>query len=137
MRKNSATQMLSYPIRLPDPIQEEALCLLDLSRQVINATLVALWPRLDDFGTRASTYAYKQVTAMLAAPVFSGDRLWRCQAEQAGRILRSQAERKKQFALVLPLVSQAHDPTQDRAATCRQSAQGDQSRARRAAGAGQ
>jgi hypothetical protein len=55
---------------------------------------------------RASTYAYKQVTAMLAAPVFSGDRLWRCQAEQAGRILRSQAERKKQFALVLPLLSQ-------------------------------
>jgi len=106
MRNNSDTQMLSYPIRLPDPVQEEALRLLELSCQVINATLVALWPRLDEFGTRESTYAYKQVTAMLEAPVFSGDRLWRCQAEQAGRILRSQAQRKQQFALILPLLSQ-------------------------------
>jgi putative transposase len=106
MRNHSDTQMLSYPIRLPDPVQEEALRLLELSRQVINTTLVALWPRLDEFGTRESTYAYKQVTAMLEAPVFSPDRLWRCQAEQAGRILRSQAQRKQQFALILPLLSQ-------------------------------
>jgi hypothetical protein len=40
------------------------------------------------------------------APAFYGDRLWRCQAEQAGRILRGQAERKKQCALILPLLEQ-------------------------------
>jgi hypothetical protein len=106
MRTDLTTQALSYPIRLPDPLQEEALRLLALSRDVINATIVALWERLDDFGTRESTYAYKQVTAMLPAPAFHGDRLWRCQAEQAGRILRSQAERKQRFVLILPLLSQ-------------------------------
>jgi putative transposase len=34
-----------------------------------------------------------------------GDRQWRCEAEQAGRILRGQAQRKKQFARILPLLS--------------------------------
>ena len=37
---------------------------------------------------------------------FHGDRQWRCEAEQAGRILRGQAARKKQFALILPLLEQ-------------------------------
>src|SRR6185437_12628430 len=31
---------------------------------------------------------------------------WRCEAELAGRILRGQAERKQQFALILPLLEQ-------------------------------
>src|SRR5260370_2824004 len=39
---------------------------------------------------------------MMGSPAFHGDRQWRCEAEQAGRILRGQAERKKQFALILP-----------------------------------
>jgi hypothetical protein len=79
MRKSAATQSLSYPIRLPDPVQEEALRLLDLSREVINATVVALWDHLDAFGERESSYAYQQVTAMTSPPAFFGDRLWRCQ----------------------------------------------------------
>jgi len=106
MRGKRAPQSLSYPIRLPDGAQADALRLLDVSRAVINATVAALWDRLDDFGERETKYAYKQVTAMLDAPAFHGDRLWRCQAEQAGRILRGQAERKKQFALILPLLEQ-------------------------------
>jgi hypothetical protein len=106
MRGKRALQSLSYPIRLPDGAQADALRLLDVSRAVINATVAALWDRLDDFGERETKYAYKQVTAMLDAPAFHGDRLWRCQAEQAGRILRGQAERKKQFALILPLLEQ-------------------------------
>jgi putative transposase len=104
VRTSRSTQSLSYPIRLPDEEQAHALRLLDLSREVINATVVALWDRLDEFGTRTNTYAYKQVEEMLTPPVFYGSRLWRCQAEQAGRILRGQAERKKQFALILPLL---------------------------------
>ena len=106
MRSKRAPQSLSYPIRLPDGMQADALRLLDVSRSVINATVVALWERLDEFGERETRYAYKQVTALMDAPAFYGDRLWRCQAEQAGRILRGQAERKKQFALILPLLEQ-------------------------------
>jgi len=106
MRKNCATQSLSFPIRLPDVLQTDALRMLDVSREVINATVSALWDRLDAFGERESTYAYKQVTAMIGSSDPHGDRQWRCEAEQAGRILRAQAERKKQFALVLSVLSQ-------------------------------
>ena len=106
MRGKRATQSLSYPIRLPDGVQADALRLLDVSREVSNATVAALWDRLDDFGERETKYAYKQVTAMMSSPAFHGDRQWRCQAEQAGRILRGQAERKKQFTLILPLLEQ-------------------------------
>ena len=86
--------------------KQSALQLLDVSREVINATVAALWHRLDDFGKRETKYAYKQVTAMIGSPDSHGDRQWRCEAEQAGRILRGQAERKKQFALILPLLEQ-------------------------------
>ncbi|HEY6540895.1 MAG TPA: transposase, partial [Ktedonobacteraceae bacterium] len=106
MRPSPTTQPLSYPIRLPDDVQEEALRLLDVSREVINATVAALWGRLDELGERETKYAYKQVTAMLDPPALYGDRLWRCQAEQAGRILRGQAQRKQHFALILPLLEQ-------------------------------
>jgi putative transposase len=91
MRAKRAPQSLSYPLRLPNDVQEDALRLLDVSREVINATVAALWDRLDEFGERESQYAYKQVTAMMGSPAFHGDRQWRCQAEQAGRILRGQA----------------------------------------------
>jgi putative transposase len=104
MRRKRATQSLSYPIRLPDVVQQEALRLLDVSREVINATVVVLWDRLDEFGERETKYAYKQVTAMIGSSDPHGDRQWRCEAEQAGRILRGQAERKKQFAQILPLL---------------------------------
>jgi putative transposase len=106
MRAKRATQSLCYPIRLPDVVQQEALRLLDASREVINATVVALWDRLDEFGGRETKYAYKQVTAMIGSSPPHGDRQWRCEAEQAGRILRGQAERKKHFALILPLLEQ-------------------------------
>ncbi|HEY6407805.1 MAG TPA: zinc ribbon domain-containing protein, partial [Ktedonobacteraceae bacterium] len=46
------------------------------------------------------------VTAMIGSSHPHGDRQWRCEAEQAGRILRGQAERKKQFALILPILEQ-------------------------------
>jgi transposase len=54
--------------------------------------------RLDAFGEREPKYAYKQVTAMLDSPAFHGDRQWRCEAGQAAR--------KRQFALILPLLEQ-------------------------------
>jgi putative transposase len=106
MRSTRATQSLSYPIRLPDRVQAEALRLLDVSREVINATVAALWDRLDDFGERETQYAYKQVTALIGSSDPHGDRQWRCEAEQAGRILRGQAKRKQHFIQILPLLEQ-------------------------------
>ncbi|HKF37525.1 MAG TPA: transposase, partial [Ktedonobacteraceae bacterium] len=90
MRADRNFQPLSYELRLPDVAQAAALRVLDVSRQVINATVSALWDRLDAFGERETKYAYKQVTAMIGSPDFHGDRQWRCEAEQAGRILRGQ-----------------------------------------------
>ena len=106
MRGKRTTQSLSYPIRLPEATQAEALRLLDVCREVINATVRALWPQLDEFGERDTKYAYKHVTALIGPSDPHGERLWRCEAEQAGRILRGQAERKKHFALIVPLLSQ-------------------------------
>jgi hypothetical protein len=98
-------QTLRYPLRLPDELQAAALRLLDVSCDVIKRTVTALWDRLDVFATRTHAHAYQQVEELLAPPVAHGHRQWRCEAEQAGRILRSQAERKQQCALILPLLS--------------------------------
>lgn len=106
MGKAAITQVLSYPLRLPDEVQADALRLLDVARTVINVTVSSLWDRLDEFATRTNAYAYKQVEDMIKPNVSHGHRLWRCEAEQAGRMLRGQAERKKQFALILPLLEQ-------------------------------
>ncbi len=106
MRTSRDQQSLSYPLRLPDEIQADALRLLDVSREVINLAITALWDRLDEFSTRTNSYAYKQVEEMISPPLVHGHRQWRCEAEQAGRILRGQAERKQLFALILPLLSQ-------------------------------
>lgn len=106
MRYSRAVQSLSYPLRLPDALQADALRLLTHAREVINLTITSLWPRLDEFTLRTNSYAYKQVETMMPAPQADGHRLWRCEAEQAGRILRGQAERKQQFVLILPLLSE-------------------------------
>jgi putative transposase len=106
VRTSRDQQSLSYPLRLPDEAQLDALRLLDVSREVINVVITSLWDRLDEFGTRTDAYAYKQVEEMIEPPAAHGHRQWRCEAEQAGRILRGQAERKKQFALILPILEQ-------------------------------
>ncbi len=118
MGKAATTQTLSYPLRLPDEAQEDALRLLDVSREVINTVIGSLWSRLDEFGVRSSTYAYKQVEEMTKSPASHGHRQWRCEAEQAGRILRGQAQRKKQFALILPILQAGmiHPKTEQRKA---------------------
>jgi putative transposase len=88
-------QPLSYDLRLPDDAQEDALRLLDASRLVINAALVALWPRLDEFMGEQAGPAWKQVVAIMDSPQKHGDRQWRCEAETVGRLMRSQAQRKQ------------------------------------------
>ncbi len=99
-------QSLSYPLRLPDEAQMDALRLLDVSKVVVNQVISTLWPRLEELSVRTNKYAYKQIEAMIAPPVLHGSRLFRCEAEQAGRILRAQAERKRQFALIHPILTE-------------------------------
>jgi len=44
MHTDRDQQPLSYDVRLPDEAQADALRLLDASRTVVNALLMALWP---------------------------------------------------------------------------------------------
>ena len=67
-------QPLSYDVRLPDEAQADALRLLDASRAVVNALLIALWPRLDGFLGERRGPAWKQVVTMTPSPDPHGDR---------------------------------------------------------------
>jgi putative transposase len=99
-------QTLSFPIRLPDAMQAEALRLLDASRTAINELLQALWPVLDAFTTERTGPAWKQVEPLLLKRSGHGSRQERCEMEQAGRILRAQATRKQVFLTILPLLTE-------------------------------
>ena len=99
------TQTLSFPIRLPDCMQAEALRLLDASRPAINQIIEDLWPKLDAFAGDRTGIAWKQVEQHLVARSGHGSRQERCEMEQAGRILRAQATRKQVFLTILPLLT--------------------------------
>jgi len=105
-REMAKTQTLSFPIRLPDAMQAEALRLLDASRSAINQILIELWPQLDLFAADRSGPAWKQVEKQLLHRSGHGSRQERCEMEQAGRILRAQASRKQVFQTILPLLSE-------------------------------
>jgi hypothetical protein len=77
-----------------------------VTRQVINTALAVLWPRLDEFAERGEGPAWKQVEGRLSSPNPHGSRLWRCEAEQVGRILRAQASRKRLFGQIVPFLSE-------------------------------
>src|SRR5258708_15016474 len=100
------TQTLSFPIRLPDSIQDEALRLLDASRIAINQILTDLWPALDLFAQDRAGPAWKQVENHLLRRSGHGSRQERCEMEQAGRILRAQAIPKPDFPTLLPQLSE-------------------------------
>jgi putative transposase len=100
------TQTLSFPIRLPDALQAEALRLLDASREAINQIIIELWPQLDLFASDRTGPAWKQVERCLLTRSGHGSRQERCEMESAGRILRAQASRKQVFQTILPLLSE-------------------------------
>jgi putative transposase len=105
MRASRARQPLTYDVRLPDEAQADALRLLEVSRQVVNQALDILWPHLDEFGERTAGPAWKHVGQYIGSPQPHGDRQWRCESEVVGRLLRGQAERKKVFEVVAPILS--------------------------------
>jgi len=105
MRTNRTHQPLTYDVRLPDDAQADALRLLDASRAVVNQALAILWPHLDEFGRDRVGPAWKQVGKYIGSPSPHGDRQWRCESEVVGRVLRAQAERKKAFERVVPILS--------------------------------
>jgi len=115
-------QPVTYDLRLPDEAQADALRLLDASREVVNETLVLLWPSLDAFASQQCGPAWKQVGQHTGSPQPHGDRQWRCESETAGRILRAQAQRKKVYALIAPVL---HSPQNGDTAR-RKKARGDQ-----------
>ncbi len=96
------TQTLSFPIRLPDAMQAEALRMLS----AINQMITDLWPDLDLFAAERTGIAWKQVEKHLLRRSGHGSRQERCEMEQAGRILRAQATRKQVFQTILPLLSE-------------------------------
>lgn len=100
------TQTLSFPMRLSDAIQAEALRLLDASRTAINQIITDLWPSHDLFAADRAGLAWKQVEKHLLQTSGHGSRQERCEMEQAGRILRAQATRKQVFQTILPLLSE-------------------------------
>jgi putative transposase len=99
------TQTLSFPIRLPDAMQAEALRMLDAARPVINEIVRDRWPDLDLFVSERTGPAWKQVERYLLKRSGHGSRQERCEMEQAGRLLRAQATRKQVFLAILPLLS--------------------------------
>ena len=105
MRDSRTHQPLSYDVRLPDEAQGDALRLLDESKAVVNAALALLWPHLDEFAADRVGPAWKQVGKYIASPSPHGDRQWRCESEVVGRVLRAQAERKRAFELIQPILS--------------------------------
>jgi putative transposase len=105
MRTSRTHQPLTYDVRLPDEAQVDALRLLDASREVVNQALEILWPYLGEFGSERAGPAWKQVGKYIGSPLPHGDRQWRCESEVVGRLLRQQAERKKAFELVAPMLS--------------------------------
>ena len=100
------TQTLSFPMRLPDRMQAEALRLLDAGTAAINQIIIELWPQLDLFAGERTGLAWKQVEQQLVSRSGHGSRQERCEMEQAGRILRAQASRKQVFHTILPLLSE-------------------------------
>ena len=118
MRDSRTHQPLTYDVRLPDEAQADALRLLDASKAIVNQALTILWPHLDELGSERAGPAWKHVGKYIGSPLPHGDRQWRCESEVVGRLLRQQAERKKTFELVAPILSDGfiRPKTENRAA---------------------
>src|SRR5260221_12385763 len=73
-REEAKPQPLSFPIRLPDILQAEALRLLDASRIAINQIISDLWPQLSLFVSFRTGPAWNQVERLLFLRRYHGTR---------------------------------------------------------------
>src|SRR5258708_19556975 len=81
-REVAKTQTLSFPIRLPDAMQAEALRMLDASRAAINQMITQLWPQLALFLSDRTGPAWKQVEPHLLTRSGHGTRQERSDTPQ-------------------------------------------------------
>ncbi|MHC4073661.1 MAG: zinc ribbon domain-containing protein [Planctomycetota bacterium] len=95
---------LSYPLRLPGEMQSPAADLLAFTLPHMQRIIDELWPGLDEIGQIAGEHIWKHLAGWLPRPDGLPSRLWRCILEGAGRTLRAQADRKRVFELLLPLL---------------------------------
>lgn len=106
---------LSYPLRLPDELQASAVALLTFALPHEQHVIDALWPRLDEIGQIDGKHIWKPLERVLPRPEGIPSRPWRCILERGGRTLRAQADRKRIFDLLLPLLEE--EPLEDGNAT--------------------
>jgi len=100
-----ASRALSYDLRLPDELQAAALKLLTFSVAQEQLVVDRMWPYLDEIGQINGKHIYKVLESQLPRPAGIPSRPWRCILEGAGRTLRGQADRKRIFDLLHPLVA--------------------------------
>jgi putative transposase len=106
-RRGSATR-LSYPLRLPDELQAPAVALLTFALPHEQQVVDALWSRLDEIDQIEGKHIWKPLEGWLPRPEDVPSRPWRCILERGGRVLRAQADRKRVFDLLLPLLADEH-----------------------------
>ena len=118
------TQTLSFPIRLPDAMQAEALRLLDASRIAINQIILDLWPQLDLFATDRTGPAWKQVEHHLLTRSGHGNRQERCDLASSGKLFKEEyiwitcgeerlANTKRDFGQPLRLFRELRQPVEE------------------------
>ena len=95
---------LSYPLRLPDELQAPAVALLTFALPHEQQVIDTLWRRLDEIDQIDGKHIWKRLESRLSRPEGIPSRPWRCILEGAGRTLRAQADRKRIFDLLLPLL---------------------------------
>ena len=99
---------LSYPLHLPDAVQAPATALLTFSLPYMQQVVDFFWPNLDAIGQIKGKHIWRPLEGQLPRPAELTSRLWRCILEGAGRTLRAQADRKRVFDLLLPLLKPEH-----------------------------
>lgn len=95
---------LSYPLRLPDEVQGPAVALLTFALPHQQRVIDSLWSRLEQIGQVNGKHIWKALEGWLPRPESMPSRPWRCILEGGGRTLRAQADRKRIFDLLLPLL---------------------------------
>ncbi|RDV81214.1 RNA-guided endonuclease InsQ/TnpB family protein [Ammonifex thiophilus] len=98
--------ILTTSLRLPDELVGPLMNLTALGLKLQEQVLGTYWsPEGLEAVASSSGKAWKLLDTELSRPqdVYIPSRVWRCILESAGRLLRSMAERKRIFELLLPL----------------------------------